>query len=327
MMNKTFKFVCSLVIAVSMLFSMAVLSAAVGEESLTESDTTVVEGTDTTAEDTTAEDTTTEDTTTENTTAEDTTADTTEDAYSQVTTEETTDATDTLDTSDSVSDTTSAPVELTGIAFSKDIYMITIGEACTTAIIFSPEGASASKITYAIDDTNIATVDENGVITGVAVGNATITATCGEFTCTADIAVSELSLKEEQDPETSETFVIGFAPKTTVADAKDLFALFKGADASTFSFTNGSSAAADGDKLVTGMTVTDALGAKYTVVIMGDVDADGEITYFDTRVVVNSLASGNFANAACKKAANFASEEVLSIRSALAISDYISNKI
>ena len=45
-----------------------------------------------------------------------------------------------------------------------------------------PENATEKGVTYSIDDTSIATIDENGVITGISKGSATITITSKEKT-------------------------------------------------------------------------------------------------------------------------------------------------
>lgn len=56
----------------------------------------------------------------------------------------------------------------------------------------APENASDKSVTYASDDEAIATVDNTGLVTGVAAGTATITATTtdGGKTDTADVTVT-----------------------------------------------------------------------------------------------------------------------------------------
>lgn len=294
-MNKMFKFVCALTIALSLLLSMAIWSVAVGEDDTTSANT------DTTA----AEDTTASETTTDTDDSETTSPDS--DTTSSDTTTESGDVT----------------VELIGISFASEFYIVTVNETCSTKILFTPAEAEVSEITYSSADESIAKIDKNGVIKGVSAGETTVTATYKELSCTVEVTVCELSLKEEQDSETSETFLIGFTPKMSVSDAKELVSAYKGVDASSLTFYKGDATCADEDKITTGTVISDALGTKYSVVILGDVNGDGEVTYDDTKTVVDALTGVAFANSACKKAASLAGEEVLTIKSALAISDYI----
>ena len=50
---------------------------------------------------------------------------------------------------------------------------------------------SDKPITYKSSDETIATVDENGLVTGIAAGNATITIVYGNYSATTAIAVAE----------------------------------------------------------------------------------------------------------------------------------------
>ena len=54
----------------------------------------------------------------------------------------------------------------------------------------SDKTVSDATITWKSSDTNIATVDENGTVTGVAAGKATITATCDGKSGTAEVTVT-----------------------------------------------------------------------------------------------------------------------------------------
>ena len=81
------------------------------------------------------------------------------------------------DASASVTITVSAdPVSPESITVTIDNASIAIGGTATATAVVSPAAADQS-VTWSSSDTNIATIDENGLITGVAVGTATITAT------------------------------------------------------------------------------------------------------------------------------------------------------
>ena len=68
---------------------------------------------------------------------------------------------------------------------------VTVGEKITLTAKVSPENATNPKVTWYTSAAEVATVDENGVVTGVKAGNATITAKTGEKSATVEITVNE----------------------------------------------------------------------------------------------------------------------------------------
>ena len=54
------------------------------------------------------------------------------------------------------------------------------------------------KVEWTSSDTDIATVDENGVINGIAIGETTITATAGDKTATCKVTVTEAAYKAKE---------------------------------------------------------------------------------------------------------------------------------
>ena len=70
---------------------------------------------------------------------------------------------------------------------------VQIGQTATITAATVPAEASFNKLTFASADESIATVDENGVVTGIAVGETTITVTANEmenFSTTVNVAVT-----------------------------------------------------------------------------------------------------------------------------------------
>jgi hypothetical protein len=83
------------------------------------------------------------------------------------------------------------PVE--GISLSKDTVTLAVNGTETLTVTFTPANASIQEVTWESDDTEKATVDEDGVVTAVAVGTANITATSVDGGKTAVCAVTVTS--------------------------------------------------------------------------------------------------------------------------------------
>ena len=88
--------------------------------------------------------------------------------------------------------TISDPVPCTGITLSEDsISLNTIGGTQTITPTVTPNDCTDNVIWTSSDDT-VATVN-NGVVTAVGIGTATITATCGSFSDTCSVAVENIT--------------------------------------------------------------------------------------------------------------------------------------
>lgn len=85
-----------------------------------------------------------------------------------------------------------------------------VGETASANITVLPSNASDKSVTYSIADTSKATVNASGVITGVAVGNTTITVTTSNgLTSTANVTVLEKGGDEpEPQPQTTRNLTI-----------------------------------------------------------------------------------------------------------------------
>ena len=80
-------------------------------------------------------------------------------------------------------------VEVTGIRIESESTEVEAGETLALIAVVEPEDASDKTVTWSSGKPEIATVDENGVVTGVKEGSATITAKAGEKSATVKITV------------------------------------------------------------------------------------------------------------------------------------------
>ena len=84
-----------------------------------------------------------------------------------------------------------ATVAVTGVSVSPTSDSITVGETLTLTATVAPDNATNKTVTWSTSEATVATV-EDGVVTGVAEGDATITVTTedGGFTATCDVTVT-----------------------------------------------------------------------------------------------------------------------------------------
>ena len=95
-----------------------------------------------------------------------------------------------------------APQEATSITLPENLF-VEVGTAKTLTATLEPAGAT-TKIVWKSSDETVATVDENGKVTGLKIGTATITATAGSFSDTCLVTVhakqdTEKTVIYEQD--------------------------------------------------------------------------------------------------------------------------------
>ena len=94
-------------------------------------------------------------------------------------------------------------VAVTGVTLNQNEAQMTVGgETLTLTATVNPNNATDQSVSWSTSDANVATV-ENGVVTAVAAGNATITVTTtdGSFTATCAVTVTA----PEPQPETDKT--------------------------------------------------------------------------------------------------------------------------
>ena len=87
---------------------------------------------------------------------------------------------------------TQTDINLTALSFNTNSATIDVGEMTTLILTKTPSNAT-NPITWSSSKTSVATVTNNGVVTGVGAGTATITASYGNISATCTITVEEPS--------------------------------------------------------------------------------------------------------------------------------------
>ncbi len=132
-------------------------------------------------------------------------------------------------------------VPVTSVTIDKKTVTLTVDETITLEATVNPEDATDATVTWSTSDASVATV-ENGVVTAVAVGNATITVQAGgkKATCSIDviIPVEEVTLNTT----TAKLFVdetIILEATVSPEDATDTTVVWSTSDASVATVENG----------------------------------------------------------------------------------------
>ncbi|WP_051412162.1 Ig-like domain-containing protein [Halonatronum saccharophilum] len=81
-------------------------------------------------------------------------------------------------------------VRVTGVSIEEDDQSIKEGEEVQLTTTVEPEDATNDGVSWSSDDENIATVDSNGLVSGVSVGEATITVTTDDGNYHASIVIT-----------------------------------------------------------------------------------------------------------------------------------------
>ena len=100
-----------------------------------------------------------------------------------------------------VSDPGPSDVPVESIAVDPDKTIVKVGECKQLNVTISPENATDQTVTWSSSDKSIVTVDENGKITGVKPGTATITVTTANgLTATCTVTVTAAGSNPDDKP-------------------------------------------------------------------------------------------------------------------------------
>lgn len=82
------------------------------------------------------------------------------------------------------------PIKVTGVTLDQTALALGVGQKTKLTHTITPEDAENPSVTWSSEDDQIASVDQNGFVTGVAPGNTTITVTTVDGNFTAQCAVT-----------------------------------------------------------------------------------------------------------------------------------------
>lgn len=151
-----------------------------------------------------------------------------------------------------------APVAVTGVTLNKNNTTIYTGRTETLTATIQPADATNKAVTWTSNNTGVATVN-NGVVTGVSVGSATITAKTadGGFTATCTVTVEEAPIVHPTGVSISKTSI-----NLQIGGSETLTATVTPADANnknvTWSTSDATVAAVDKNGKVTGIKAGNA---------------------------------------------------------------------
>ncbi len=106
-----------------------------------------------------------------------------------------------------------------GITLDRNEVTLLYGETATLKATVTPENYTDSgAVTWTSSDENVVTVDQNGKVTVIGAGQATVTAKFGEFESTCEVTVPEFYMQTENLPEVDFSYLgTGVLDKFVVA--------------------------------------------------------------------------------------------------------------
>ncbi|MDE5871450.1 MAG: Ig-like domain-containing protein, partial [Muribaculaceae bacterium] len=168
-------------------------------------------------------------------------------------------------------------IDATDLILSQTTAELKVGETVTLGATVIPENTTDKTVTWTSDNEEVATVDAEGKVTAISLGEATITATCGDVTATCMVTVVPTPVENVTLSNTSLNLTEGETATLTAtvapADATDKTLTWSSSDASvaTVSETGEVTAVKAGTANIT-VESTNGLSATcaVTVTIKGD---------------------------------------------------------
>lgn len=181
----------------------------------------------------------------------------------------------------------STPIYPTSISLSAESSSISIGATTQLTVGYTPSETNVRNVTYSSSNTSIATVSNTGLVTGIAQGSATITATAqtssGTTSATTTITVTPIAVTSVSLSSNSETIKVGktvtLVPTISPSNATNKNVTWSSSDTSIATVSGGTvTGVAAGTATITVTTVDGSKTATCTVVVQ-ESSAGGEETF------------------------------------------------
>lgn len=184
-----------------------------------------------------------------------------------------------------VAETISVETADVTIGVAKDINTVTL-----SATVKDQNGTAMNDavITWSSDKADIASVDKNGVVTGLKEGKAVITATCGKLKAVCNVTV-DATAPEVKNITVSSSNTISVELSEAVSADKAIVNVYKDASKDALT-TTGATLSEDGKTLIVTNTSSLAAGT-YKIVLNGLADIAGNVIKEDTTVSVEKAKS------------------------------------
>ena len=169
---------------------------------------------------------------------------------------------------------------ITGIEVDKSNIRMTVNSTSQITATITPDEAQNKKIIWESNNEEIATVDENGLVTAVGKGKAIITVYSDEnqeIKQTINIIEQEI-LETEEYTIDLENKIIKFIPENTNVTA---FLENVQIGSETYTLTNKAGDTITGESLVGTDTILKINSEEFKIVVIGDINGDGKISITD----------------------------------------------
>ena len=188
------------------------------------------------------------------------------------------------------------PIKVTGVSLNKNAVILKTGKTETLFATVKPQNADNKKIIWTSSNNSVATVSQNGVVTALKSGTATIKAITedGGYTASCTVVVEEnVKLKLKADSgyklDSKLGIVYNIRPNTKVSD------LLKSFEAGKIEVKNSKGKLLSGSEIVpTGSKISlignDGVSDTLLLSVLGDVNGDGQAAAADARLVLRFVA-------------------------------------
>lgn len=181
----------------------------------------------------------------------------------------------------------STPIYPTAISLSAESNSISIGATTQLTVGYTPADTNVKNVTYTSSSESIATVSNTGLVTGIAQGSATITATAqtatGTTSATTSITVTPIAVTSVTLSSNSETIKVGktvtLIPTISPSNATNKNVTWSSSDTSVATVSEGTvTGVSAGTVTITVTTVSENKTATCTVVVQ-ESSTGGEETF------------------------------------------------